>query len=155
MADEPTEAGTPPTKEYLLPDTVRDALGLTGDASVADALGALNSRAKIGILTYTGTEVYGSSNPNTLTFDFAPKLLMVMRNDLSYLCTTYNDSRGGFIATKNTVQAAVAVGGYTAYCNLTWSNGGKTVSWYVTGKIAWAPTQLNESGVAYTAIALG
>lgn len=40
--------------------------------------GLLKSTAKIQIGTYTGTGTYGSANPNTLIFDFPPKVVLFM-----------------------------------------------------------------------------
>lgn len=42
MADQPTQAGTPPTKANLLTDATAARLGLTSDPTVNDALNALN-----------------------------------------------------------------------------------------------------------------
>lgn len=47
------------------------------------------SYAKIEVGSYIGTGTYGSSNPNSLTFDFAPKMVII----LPYIIATYNNSQ--------------------------------------------------------------
>jgi len=74
--------GTLLSKAKLLPDDVQNALGLTGDASPADALGALNaglaSRYKIEFGSWAGTgTVPKQASPLTLTFDGKLKFFWV------------------------------------------------------------------------------
>ena len=86
-ADEPTQDGDALNKANLLPDAVATALGLTGNPQVKDALNKLktlvdaaqttaNGRAKIATGSYTGTGTSGSSNKNSLTFEFEPKFIV-------------------------------------------------------------------------------
>ena len=35
-------------------------------------------RAEIEVKSYTGTGTYGSANPNSLTFNFVPKIVFIM-----------------------------------------------------------------------------
>ncbi len=71
---------------------------------------------------YTGTGVYGAANQNTLTFPFAPKLVVV-RPYNSHYAPAY------FYAGET-----VAWGGYVSNggveFHVTWSEDGKTLSWY-------------------------
>lgn len=41
-------------------------------------LGKLGDKARVQVVSYVGTGTYGSSNPNSLTFDFAPKVVMFL-----------------------------------------------------------------------------
>lgn len=41
------------------------------------ALGQLGDKVRIATGSYTGTGTYGASNPNSLTFDFAPKMVII------------------------------------------------------------------------------
>lgn len=108
--------------------------------------------AKIATGTYTGTGTYGEKNPNSLTFDFEPKLVLIKA---SLQVTTFIRP-----ATKGNTWYSNAQGGhYTA----TWS--GKTLSWYAGDDDYWygaggsttdtgAPGQLNESGTTYYYVAI-
>ena len=51
-----------------------------------DDIGDLQSeQVRIATGSYVGTGTYGASNPCSLTFDFAPKLLIVAIEDQGYL----------------------------------------------------------------------
>ena len=94
---------------------------------------------------YTGNGKYGSANPNSLTFPFAPKLVIIqpsgggaygpmfVRNGVTATAVNYHD----------TAQAST----------ITWSNGGKTLSWYTQSNMV--AYQLNTNNSVYTYIALG
>lgn len=99
--------------------------------------------AQIAIGSYTGTGQYGAGSPNSLTFDFVPKLVIVSnRNDIYY---------GGCAWFAGMPKAFSHNSGTTAYMvNLTWS--GKTISWHATDGDA---QQLNTQGVRYDYIAIG
>ncbi len=42
-------------------------------------LGKLGDKARVQVVSYVGTGTYGSSNPNSLTFDFVPKVVIFLR----------------------------------------------------------------------------
>lgn len=86
--------------------------------------------------SYTGTGTYGASNPNSLTFEFAPKLLIVSYNNMALLWT------GGDQGTSL----------YGNTNNLRFSTSGTTVSWYSTSSASY---QNNANGVIYPYVALG
>lgn len=61
------------------------------------------SGVKIATGSYTGTGTYGASNPNTLTFDFEPKLVMIRDTTghklmifFGNILTTTDSSTNGF-----------------------------------------------------------
>lgn len=109
--------------------------------------------------TYTGTNSYGSSNPSSLTFDFAPKMVFIMMS-----------AKGSGITSSLQRSMAVAIRGvpymlriipksnddnYTSdsvQCiyndNVTWTTNG--LSWYGTG----ATEQMTYTGT-YQYIAIG
>lgn len=99
--------------------------------------------------TYTGTGTSGEANPNTLTFDFTPKILI--------LCGTADTAHMGY----STPSSAVLVWGVTdtlrtsQYHNNHVSYNGNTVSWYHTDTTANTPSggQLNSAGAVYHYIA--
>lgn len=99
---------------------------------------------KIATGSYTGNGVYGSGNPNTLTFPFEPKMLMVLPDP-----TIASTSYCGFWCLGNpgiTGQIPANASGSTV------SVSGNTISWFSTGN---AQMQLNVDNQKYYYIALG
>ena len=95
---------------------------------------------------YTGTGTYGSANPNTLTFDFEPKLLLVtQRNSQAYPSGSGWTSM--FIWKENMKSTMVYGNG------LYFNRAGNSLSYYTDGSVA--DRQMNQSGVVYDYIALG
>ena len=98
--------------------------------------------------SYTGTGASGSSNKNSLTFDFVPKFVIIaggstfgiLVNPLSiadvFIMNAYNN-------TSNSSIHGIA---------LTWNE--KTVSWY-NDTTNGQTRQLNQSNITYTYYALG
>lgn len=122
---------------------------VTGHAAVpadttTEYLGQLGEGARIETGSYVGTGTYGSSNPNSLTFGFVPKIVLVQGAlyEKSYILT------GIFVYPS----PASDVNGENAN-NIdrvvTWSSNG--ISWYSTA----ANYQLNRTGVKYYYIAVG
>lgn len=114
---------------------------------------------KIATGSYVGTGKYGSSNPNSLTFEFAPKLLFITRSngdgnfygaydiagnpiDCSILTTIYTAGLG-----FATVSSGDALSGYARK-----SEDGRTISWYHRRN---ASSQANYSGYTYYYFAIG
>ena len=76
----------------------------------------------IAVGTYIGTGQYGAAHPNTLTFDFVPKLVIVQPEGSSTALGLF---------WQGSTQAGIEYStGYGASLNVSWSNGGKTVHWY-------------------------
>lgn len=105
---------------------------------------------KIATGSYTGTGTYGASNPNSLTFDFAPKLLLVkMRRSAAFYADngTYN----------NCLLWMPGVTSCTIYGTSAKSNdivvNGNTISWY--NNFSAVESQLNTSGQTYDYVAIG
>lgn len=98
--------------------------------------------------SYTGTGTYGSNNPNTLTFPTAPATVIVQ------------------LSVTNAQGAIFQQGCETAFCYIvnsgsqqywrklrtTWSDNGRTLSWYASED---APSQLNTSNASYVVSAIG
>ena len=104
---------------------------------------------KIATGSYTGTGTYGASNPNSLTFEFAPKIVLLYAGEAASLfgethrllpytllwgCTT----RFGYDNNSANIN------------NCTYS--GNTMSWYCTGGAA---QQQNTSGGTFRYVAIG
>lgn len=111
---------------------------------------------------YNGDGTYGADNPNSITFDFAPKLVII-------LCQQYSGGRTQHFFSEGTYQTIVVMDGLTtdyqkgavpfisnaissnaAYAKK--SEDGKTLTWYNTAN---ANYQLNYSGTTYCYIAIG
>ena len=101
--------------------------------------------------SYVGTGTYGSSNPNVLTFDFTPKLLIMN----GYVATgIYNDNFSRYYK-------LYAVRG-SEYCHYWYSSNGadtmyliwgeNSVSWYNKGSFK---AQLNDKGHTYHYVVIG
>lgn len=91
--------------------------------------------------SYTGTGTYGSSNPNTLTFGFVPKFVVVgyATNQWLIFITTDAENSDAFYAS-------------TDYPNK-YTISGNELKWYTIGTNA--VYQLNGSGLTYRFIAIG
>ena len=118
-----------------------DPLRLADFNENADILdGALKNLSmaapKIAVGSYVGTDTSGSSNPNRLTFDFAPKALFVWGN--AYVAQAIRGQNMQAISPDNDTT-----------CTTTWN--GNAVQWYA-GYPAW---QMNYKGKTYCYLAIG
>ena len=110
------------------------------DGSVVDMSGNVLG-SKIATGSYWGTDKYGSSNANSLTFDFAPKFVWIH---------TYKASLGGQdrnVITTCVLSPDASYPSSLSYLNsyfqsetsalsyVSWSNGNKTVRWYASNKV--------------------
>lgn len=110
-------------------------------------LGCLGDKAGVQVLSYVGTGTYGSSNPNSLTFDFVPKAVFVVG-------TQYSDGDGisimpmiyGYGFSNRELNDSNA-----NYCIVTWNK--KNVTWYAYSSNA--VFQSNSQGGKYFAVAIG
>lgn len=123
------------------------------DGYTYTSLGQLGSASHIEVISYVGTGTVGSNNPTSLTFKMPPKLFLIQvgKENVAY---------SNFLVARN-ITRGDSISGSSYYSNnITWTNLGKTVSWYCTG--GWgglssigadAKGQMNSSGVTYTVIA--
>lgn len=110
------------------------ARGGTGVSSLADLLNSLASQgaARVTVGTYKGTGKYGSGNPNSLTFPFPPKFVLIARSgDTAVLFV--NPAGYGINFTQT-----------NRYMSSIWS--GNTLSWYNDYSEG---VQMNSSGFDY------
>ena len=116
--------------------------------AVYQAIAAIPEGVQIETGSYVGTGTYGASNPNSLTFGFEPKLVIILSVDSGSDSQTTTDFEGPiFIKGKpysdngNSVQFS-----------------GTTVSWhyygYATGTTA-ASNQRNAVGSVYYYLTIG
>ena len=113
-------------------------------------LGKLGDKARVQVVSYVGTGTYGSGNPNSLTFDFVPKMVFI--SAITKDSAPWALFLPALFSTKYQTRA-YNVDGVTStqkdnYAKLN----KKTMAWYSTGGNV---TQLNVSGYKYTAIAIG
>lgn len=149
-----TQLGTALNKANLLTDATASALELTGDdPTVNDALAAIAAGwARREFVSYTGDNTYGAANPTSLTFDFAPKIVIFLDStyqDTQQDANTYAGSVAimDFLATSMT-NARIFGGQAGTYAMK--SADGKTLTWYSSN----AGIQLNATNRKYYFLAL-
>lgn len=107
--------------------------------ALTTALGSGGKTCRIAVGSYTGTGVSGADNPNTLTFDFCPALVILRTPGVYY--------NGVFIR-----GSSLGTNCWNQYdqVNLTW--GDDYVSWYST---VGPEVQNNASGYTFYYVAIG
>jgi len=105
----------------------------------------VNMAAQCAFGTYVGTGTHGANHPNTLTFAFAPKFLVVAQHNGGYYIMA-------LAGVSLPIYGTNSGGGYS---NFSISFNGNTVSWYCGGDASNVPNQLNSSGVTYHYFAIG
>lgn len=108
------------------------------DSEIASALTGF---ARIETGSYVGTGTYGADNPNTLTFGFAPKLVIINNGDYQGVCWIYGTT--GMMSMENGNLSIMS------------SIKDKTLSWYSTSSSSSDFKQLNISGRTYYYLAIG
>ena len=114
-------------------------------------LGKLGDKARVQVVSYVGTGTYGSSNPNSLTFDFAPKMVIVaLSKDKSNNPNVRPEPNDGWSNMFLWIHGMAMTG--ISQSTIYFTNDGKKLSWYASD---YADSQCNESGSVYTAVAIG
>ena len=114
-------------------------------------LGKLGDKVRVQVLSYVGTGTYGSSNPNSLTFDFVPKVVIISSAPVNSSCVYIA------IMVPDAGIYSVVISTYFGYESRTPGGSGtvtknnKTITFYSGDNTA----QLNGSGIKYTAVAIG
>lgn len=113
-----------------------------------DLWGNVIPTVKIATGSYKGTGTYGSSNANTLTFEFTPKFILILKTPIG------SNLRFGYLFPQNgiffTCQNGYSTTTPSANDSTSISTSGNSVSWYYSS----AAGQLNEN-VLYYYVALG
>ena len=129
-------------------DTAASAKALKTVNDMISSLSGSSAKFKFG--SYVGNGKFGESNPNTLTFDFTPKLILFIG--------VYSKCSVTFAHYAKTEFETAGDG----ICPITFSN--NSVSWYNKGKYdggsvtstdRWAEWQANLSGTTYYYVAIG
>lgn len=163
MADEPVEEGTPLNKASLLTDATAAAFGLTDAATPSDVLNILKDAvlyrqgnmqtmggtevgAKLQVGSYTGTGASGPSNPNTLTFDFTPKMVLIQSPTTNYQPCIYfwGESTMGCMYIGSSSNTAIVLQATVS---------GNTVSWHYSDAYSYE-RQFNGGGKVYHYLAI-
>lgn len=99
---------------------------------------------KIETGSYVGTDAYGASNPNSLTFGFPPKVFVLRRTSVAGFPAIFfrGETATHYYFTYNTMQTLT----------VDWSLDGKTVSWYNTEGHS---QQMNSAAYRYSYFAIG
>lgn len=127
--------------------------------------GILSNKISIQTGNYTGTGVYGSANPNSISFNFAPKLVILLGAAVSgtyvpYFTTLLNSNAGYQLLCINIDMLTVnyvrnqgfVISGTTNNSYAAKSPDGKTVYWYHTTN---AGAQANSSDYVFYWLAIG
>lgn len=94
---------------------------------------------------YIGTGTYGSSNQNSLTFEFTPKIVLIQPNSNDY---SYQSPYIVGSSYMHVINGSSSVYNYVSVSD-------KTMSWYCEGNSnVHAKMQLNSAGVVYSYIAI-
>lgn len=115
-----------------------------------------NGKARIETGSYNGTGVFGVSNPNTLTFGFAPKFVFVeyFRTHTNNGGYTYNDAYNyALLYAGNNLDIKESSGIYGAPENSKFVTlSGKTLTWSDENG---SEKQYNATGYTYNYVAIG
>ena len=134
----------PATTVNQLSGVLPESKGGTGATSLSAMLTAAGG-ARIQTGSYTGTGTYGPSNPNSLTFNFTPNMLMIFSNMTGYPC----------LASVSPWDCGVSMNSGGQDAVIGWE--GNTVSWYNDGGTSATYTKraYNHNGTTYYYVVFG
>lgn len=113
------------------------------NSEISDVLAQLDTKAKVQTGSYVGTGTYGANNPCSLTFDFAPKLVIIRKTD--------GNETGIFVYNSETY---LVLGGVRDAASGPYSQSNNTISWYYEFEKT-SREQLNEQNRTYVWVAIG
>ena len=154
------------TQAQTLTNATKTLYGLNSSAVPNDAFATIKTmfdgRVRIAHGTYRGTGVYGVNNKNSLTFPFAPELLILYQVGNIGLMSGVDGNDSGFYAIlprETTAFKVVAYNSnysqYDADTNYI-SFSGNTATWYIDYSYSSnAGAQFNASGTTYGYIVIG
>lgn len=130
--------------------TVHESQEYTEAGDWLDVWGNTIPAVKIETGSYVGTGTSGSSNPNTLTFGFEPKILFVSKQDQNFTSVGFFMLACKGVTNAQCMHAAQNTAPQGPFCALNWSE--NSVSWYNTSG---ATEQLNVNNETYFYVAIG
>lgn len=135
--------------------TIHDAQEYEEAGTWSDVWGNAIPAIKIETGSYVGTGTSGSSNPNTLTLPFVPKIVFIAMQDGSQGISgrifqsfpwIYGTNQGVVSYGEDQIEIGIN--------NLSWD--GTTLKWYSSaGNLVGADYQLNKNGVTYLYVVIG
>lgn len=143
----PSDAVFSQVSDHVVVDRYQPVTGYAAipAGTTIEYLGKLGDKARVQVVSYVGTGTYGSSNPNSLTFDFVPKVILIYRP-----AKNYNDYYHNCMFLFNGVNTGITLAYGSGFNNVAWNN--KKVSWYSDGA---SENQMSVSGQKYYAAAIG
>ena len=114
-------------------------------------LGQLGDQVRIETGSYVGTGAYGASSPNTLTFGFVPKLVIVCKKN-GFLTPSDGGYNQSFLWVAR--QFVLSIYAVNSISFVSISANGNTLSWYADSPYG-PERQCNISGQEYNYIAIG
>ena len=121
---------------------------VTAEKNHTHEVSEVTGAVQIQTVSYTGNGGYGSSNPTSVTFNFAPKILFMRDSNggityspviMDFLTTSYKEKMG-FVY---------------SYSHVKKSSDGKTITWYTDSSVNPAQDQCNDGGRVYRVVAIG
>ena len=126
------------------------------DAAFPELIRLIEGRARVVSGSYVGTGVHGEENPNTLEFEFVPKLVLI-----SYLIDNGDGLAIAWLVNpweRGSKRLETSAAAYDTYVQ--WDNDNRKVSWYVPYEVnaytsSGPSNQCNALDVTYHYIAIG
>ena len=114
-------------------------------STLQSLVSGLSGGVKIASGSYTGSGYGGSSSPNSLTFEFEPKVVFFENGGNVYGCP--------IIWHKGVTLLTLALNGSNSSKQLVFEQTGKTLKWYYP--VTESNPQLNTQGTVYHWVAIG
>ena len=136
--------------DTLYPKTIASQIPDVYSKSYIDSI--LKDKARIQTGSYVGTGTYGSGNPSSLTFDFAPKYVQIcpLASLMIHFIGLFYYSPQKMFTGHISINSSNSARWYAA--NLPVSVDGNTITWYHGSN---ADYQLNDSNTSYYYVAIG
>lgn len=117
-----------------------------------EAILARLPRTQVG--SYVGTGTFGEDNPNTLTFEFQPKVVLFDLECHNHYAVFPYIWGGKKLSVLHSFETSA--GGYSSLFDNRVTVEGNTMSWYTDNSLSGGETvQMNGSGMTYRYIAIG
>lgn len=127
---------------------IANQLGLNiSNPTIADAISKLQLNIYDNIVTmgtYIGTGEYGASHPNSLTFNFVPRIIIILGDESVNLGYGIGIFMGGCLSGFSAQNQGHSL-------TVTWDTDGKKVDWYNSNNTS---NQLNVLNATYTYVAI-
>ena len=145
------------TRQQILSDATKTLYGLGSTATPDDVFSWIAQEApRIETGSYVGTGTYGVDNPNSITFSFVPKVVMICGDDTQLLFGTDYGAYPVFGVLWDQLSSEYKSISGNRYAGMSVKATDKTLSWYSKETSSKAVAyQLNTSGKVYRYVAFG